>query len=128
MARTKTTRRPRKVAKSKTPSKRGPWGGANHPAGYHVGGTKIATLREVRSPAVPTMSLTELTLAQRISLVVASLRLRPGDFTIEMIGPGAINRARAIAEVRAQSRIGRTIMEIELMLLTTFTKPKDQVS
>jgi hypothetical protein len=74
------------------------------------------------------MSLTELTLAQRISLVVASLRLRPGDFTIEMIGPGAINRARAIAEVRAQSRIGRTIMEIELMLLTTFTKPKDQVS
>jgi hypothetical protein len=95
---------------------------SEYPAGFHIDGQKIATLAEVRAPGVPTMSLGELQREQRIQLVLASLRAKPDDFTIGMIGPGVINKTRAIAEVEAQSRIGRTVIEIELMLLSTLTR------
>lgn len=111
------------IVDRKRPSK---WN--DHPAGFHSGGEKIATLREVRAPDVPTMSLGELTREQRVQLVLASLRAKPDNFTIGMIGPGVINKARAIAEVQAQSRIGRTLMEIELMLLSTLSRAGEQVS
>ena len=38
-----------------------PRASGDHPAGYHVGGTKLATLTEVLAPSTPTMSLAELT-------------------------------------------------------------------
>ena len=95
--------------------------GPDHPVGFHIDGTRIATLKEVQAPAIPTMSIGELTTPQRMRLAVASLSAKPNDFTIEMIGPGAINKTRAIAEVRAQSRIGKTIMEIELLMLSTLS-------
>jgi hypothetical protein len=99
--------KPRKSKKSK-------W---DQPAGYHIDGVKIATRREVRDPSVPTMSLSELTEEQRENLVVSRLLEEPEDFRIGMIGPGIINKTRAIAEIKARSRIGRTIMEIEQNLL-----------
>jgi hypothetical protein len=95
---------------------------ADHPAGYHVGGTKLATLREVLEPSTPTMSLTELTQQQRIDLVIARLQAKPDDFRIAMIGPGIINKARAIAEVQAGTRVGRTLMEIEQLMISTLTE------
>jgi hypothetical protein len=101
---------------------------SDRPAGFHIDGEKIATLQEVRAPEVPTMSLGELKREQRVRLVLASLRAKPEDFTIGMIGPGIINKTRAIAEVEAQSRIGRTLTEIELMLISTLTGAGEQVS
>jgi hypothetical protein len=98
---------------------------ADQTAGYHVGGSKLATLKEVLDPGTPTMSLAELTEQQRVDLAIARLRSKPDDFQIVMIGPGAINKARAIAEVEARSRVGRTLMEIEQLLISTLTEPGD---
>jgi hypothetical protein len=83
------------------------------PAGYHIDGKKVANLHEVLDPYVPTMALAELLEEQRVALVTSRLELQPDNYRIAMIGPGIINKARAIAEVRAGSRIGRLIMEIE---------------
>ncbi len=52
----------------------------DHPAGYHVGGKRLANLKEVVEPATPTISLTELTDQQRTELVIARLELLPDDF------------------------------------------------
>ena len=89
-----------------------PRASGDHPAGYHVGGTKLATLTEVLAPSTPTMALAELTEQQRVDLVVARLQAKPDGFCISMIGSGVINKTRAIAEVQARSRVGRTLMEI----------------
>lgn len=91
-------------------------------AGYHLDGVKIATLREVLDPSVPTKSLPELTEDQRVNLVLARLRNEPETFRIGMIGPGVIDKTRAIAEVEARSRIGRTIIEVEQNLLLRLTR------
>jgi hypothetical protein len=88
-------------------------------AGYHVGGTKLASIQEVLEPSTPTMSLAELTEQQRVELVIARLQSKPDDFTISMIGPGVINKTRAIAEVQARTRVGRTLMEIEQLQIST---------
>jgi hypothetical protein len=101
---------------------------SEHPAGFRIDGENIATLQEVQAPDIPTMSLGELKREQRVRLALASLRAKPDDFTIGMIGPGVINKARAIAEVEAQSRIGQTLTEIELMLLSTLTRGKEELS
>lgn len=90
----------------------------NHPAGYRVGGEALATLREVIDPSVPTLSFGELSEQQLADLVVARLQAKPEDYSISMIGPGAMNKARAIAEVQARSKIGRTLIEIEQLLIT----------
>ena len=97
-------------------------------AGYHIDGATTATLDEILDPTVPTMSLAELSEEQRVNLVVSRLQMKPDDFRVSMIGPALINKTRAIAEVRAGSRIGRTLMEIEQALLLhlaeTGRKPK----
>jgi hypothetical protein len=110
----------RKQSKAKTKPKR-PKAvrdlGLDQPAGYHLGGSKIATLREVLDSEVPTMSLAELTEQQRVDLAVARLQARRADLRIAMIGPGSIDKNRAIAELQARSRIGRTLIEIEYISL-----------
>jgi hypothetical protein len=109
-------------ASPKTPQAYG-----DHPAGYHVGGSKLATLREVLEPSTPTMSLAELTEQQRVDLVIARLQSKPDDFRITMIGPGIINKTRAIAEVQARSRVGRTLIEIEQLLIASLTEPSNKM-
>jgi hypothetical protein len=94
----------------------------NHPAGYHLGGKKFATLVELLDPSVPTMSWAELNAQQKIDLVVARLRSKPEDFHIRMIGPDRIDKARAILEVQAQSKIGRTMIEIEQLLISALAE------
>lgn len=89
----------------------------DHPAGYRVGSVDLATLSELLDPTIPTLSLAELSDEQRTDLVVARLRAKPDDYSIAMIGPGVINKTRAIAEVQARSRVGRTLLEIEQLLI-----------
>jgi hypothetical protein len=89
----------------------------SQPAGYHVGGHAIARLRDVLDPTTPTLSLHELTEDQRVRLVVARLQLKPKEYKLAMIGPGIIERTRAIAEVETRSAIGRAIMAIEVYVL-----------
>ncbi len=91
------------------------------PAGYRIDDS-IATLRAVLDPDVPTKAFPELSEDQRVELVIANLQRRSDDFTIAMIGPGLINKARAIAEVKARSPIGRAILEIEQHFLMRVTR------
>jgi hypothetical protein len=83
----------------------------NLPASYSADGT-LATLREVADPKVPTLSLPELSPAQRADVVVKRIEAQP-KFEIAMLGAGLIDKERAIAEVKAGSKVGRALMEIE---------------
>lgn len=81
------------------------------PASYCADGT-LATLREVADPQVPTLSLPELSAAQRADVVVKRIEAQP-EFRIAMVGAGLIDKERAIAEVKSGSKVGRALMEIE---------------
>lgn len=98
----------------------------SQPSGFRVGGTELASLQEVLDPIVPTLSLGELTEQQRIKLVLARLEAKPHDYAVSMIGAGTINKARAIAEVQAHSRVGRTLVDIEQMILETLLENKSR--
>jgi hypothetical protein len=82
------------------------------PASYCAGGKGWATLREVVDPDVPTMSFSELSAKQRAELVAMRIAQQP-KFQIAMLGAGLLDQKRAMAEVKAQTAIGRALMEIE---------------
>src|SRR5207237_4162933 len=82
------------------------------PASYCAGGKGWATLREVVDPDVPTMTFSELSPEQRADLVAKRIAQQP-KFQIAMLGAGLLDQKRAIAEVKAQTSVGRALMEIE---------------
>ena len=82
------------------------------PAGFCMDNERIATLRDLVDPNVPTKSPSELTEEQRSELVARRIEMQP-KFEIGMLGVGVIDKTRAIAEVRARSKIGRILTEIE---------------
>lgn len=82
------------------------------PAGYKESGEELATLREVVDPSIPTLSLADLSGEKRRDLIVTRIELEP-DFTLNMIGAGVVDKARAIQEVKAQTSTGKIIQEIE---------------
>jgi hypothetical protein len=82
------------------------------PASYCAGGKGWATLREVVDPDVPTMTFSELSPKQRAELVAKRIAQQP-KFQIAMLGAGLLDQKRAMAEVKAQTAIGRALMEIE---------------
>ena len=70
-------------------------------------------MREILNPKIDTtMSCAELTSEQRVKLVAKRIQ-QQRKFSIAMVGIGVIDKDRAIAEVKAQSRIGKILMEIE---------------
>lgn len=110
----------RSMAKAKalgTPVPQDQW---DMPAGFRQSG-EIATLKEVLDPKVPTVSLAELTPEQRADLVVKRIEQQP-DFNLQMVGAGTINKDRAIAEVKAQSDIGKRLIEIEQRVLNNLAE------
>lgn len=86
------------------------------PASYCADGNQLATLRDVVDPDVPTMSLSELSPEQRAELVAKRIEAQP-NFQIAMIGAGLLDKQRAIAEVKAYSKIGRALVEIEQKMI-----------
>ena len=82
------------------------------PAGYTADGKRLANLREVVDPEVATMSLAQLSPEQRAELVAERIARQP-KFRLAMIGAGVVDKDRAISEVKAQTEIGRALMEIE---------------
>jgi hypothetical protein len=82
------------------------------PASFNAEGTQMATLREVVNPEVPTLSLAELSPDQRADLVAKRIEAQP-KFQLAMVGAGIIDKERAIAEVKAKTKIGRALCEIE---------------
>jgi len=88
-----------------------PQGQWDTPAGFRSDG-QIATLKEVVDPKVPTLSLNEISPEQRADLVINRIEHQP-DFKITMFPAGVIDKDRAIAEIKAQSKVGKTLVEIE---------------
>ncbi len=82
------------------------------PAGYKDDGTTLATLREIVDPAIPTLSLPDLPDEKRQDLVLQRLERRP-TFNLNLIEGGAVDKARALQEVKAQTPAGKVIQEIE---------------
>ena len=82
------------------------------PTSYCADGKGWATLREVVNPDVPTMAYSELSPEQRAELVAKRISEQP-KFQIAMLGAGVLDQKRAMAEVKAQTAIGRALMEIE---------------
>jgi hypothetical protein len=82
------------------------------PASYCADGKGWASLREVVDPDVPTMTYAELSPDQRSALVAKRIGQQP-KFQIAMLGAGLLDQKRAMAEVKAQTSIGRALMEIE---------------
>ena len=58
------------------------------------------------------MTFSELSADQRAALVAKRIAQQP-KFQIAMLGAGLLDQKRAMAEVKAQTSIGRALMEIE---------------
>lgn len=81
------------------------------PAGFTADG-KLASLRDVVEPDVHTLSLSDLTPEQTKDLVAARISAQP-KYDLVALGAGNIDKDRAIAEVKAGTPLGQTLMEIE---------------
>lgn len=112
-AKTTSSRKPTKKRKRKTLLPEKQWA---MPAGFHSDDSDVATLRDVVDPNVPTKQLTDLTLEQRAQLVVKRLELQP-SLELAMVGAGIVDKDRAIAEVKARTKVGRLLMEIEHQMI-----------
>ena len=89
----------------------------NMPATFTIDGTRMATLRELVDPTVPTKNLVELSRDQLAELTIRRLEAEHDDFGVAIMGIGVVNRARAIAEVKARSVLGMQLIEIEYILI-----------
>jgi hypothetical protein len=84
------------------------------PAGFHAHEIRRATLREVTDPNVPTKNLPELSVREAHDLAAARLALRPEDFLVAVMGYGLIDKQRAIAEIKVQSKLGKHLAVLEM--------------
>src|SRR3954468_12520008 len=82
------------------------------PAGFLADGRRPATLRQVVSPATPTLDGARLTDRQRDALAMMRIR-RQKRFRMMALGGGVIGKRRALEEIRQRSAIGRALVEIE---------------
>lgn len=77
----------------------------------------LVTLREVMEPGHGSvLSLASLSPEKRAELTVKRIEAQP-KFEVAMVGGGIVDKARAIAEVKAQTDIGKVLTEIEQRLI-----------
>jgi hypothetical protein len=87
------------------------------PAGFTSDGARMATLKEVLDPTIPTRSMLQLSEDHRFDLVAKRVELRPSAFSLQIPLHGRIGKARAIAEIRSRTKIGMHLAEIEEMIM-----------
>jgi hypothetical protein len=87
------------------------------PATYSADGSHMLPLRDLTDPNVSALSLSQLTLSQRAELVAKRIEAQ-AEYEVVMIGAGMIDKNRAVAEVRAQSDVGRNLIEVEQRVLS----------
>jgi len=90
----------------------------DHPelsAGYMRDGSRMASLREMVDPTVPTKALGELSYDELAALVYRRLHHTANKRrAMRMLGvTGLIDNARAMEEVRSKSHIGHALIDIE---------------
>lgn len=89
----------------------------NLPAGFSADRSRMVTLREVLDPKQPTtLSLAELSPEELSEIVVKRIEAQP-KFELSMVGVGRLDKERAIAEIRAHTKAGRILTEIEQRVL-----------
>jgi hypothetical protein len=81
------------------------------PIGFSPNGD-LVTLREVQTRHEEILDFSQLTAEQQVALVTRRIELRE-EIKLFVIADGPIDKARALAEVRAQSGIGKVLVEIE---------------
>jgi hypothetical protein len=84
------------------------------PAGFHAHEIRRTTLKEVADPRIPTKNLPELSISETHDLAIVRLSLMPEDFRVAVMGYGLIDKQRAIAEVKLQSKLGKHLAVLEM--------------
>ena len=79
------------------------------------------SLREVIDDEPARFSFIQLTPEQQSELVAERIRQRP-RFDVGILGLGVFSKKRAINEVRARTRIGRTLIEVEQRMIASLIK------
>jgi hypothetical protein len=74
------------------------------------------TLKEAAENKTAALSFSQLSMEQQSELVAKRIESQP-EFELAMVGPGNVGKERAIQEVRAQSSVGRTLIEIEQRMI-----------
>lgn len=82
--------------------------------GFHFDGSRLATLEEVRDPAVATRSIGELSHPELVTLILERLRREKTYPPLRMLGAEkVIDKRRVIQEIRKLSPIGLHLIDIE---------------
>jgi len=92
------------------------------PAAFTADGSRMATLREVLDPKIPTRTLRQLSEDHRFDLAAKRIELAPESFRLVIPGHGIIDKVRGVTEVRDRSRIGRHLAELQFLAINRATK------
>ncbi len=79
------------------------------------------TLKEAVEQKAAALSFGQMSLDQQAKLVAERIERQP-EFELSMIGPGVVDKQRAIQEVRANTAVGRTLIEIEQRMISRMLK------
>lgn len=79
------------------------------------------SLREVIEEEPARFSFIQLTPDQQSELVAERIRQRP-KFDVGILGLGVLSKKRAINEVQARTRVGRTLIEVEQRMIARLIK------
>jgi hypothetical protein len=74
------------------------------------------SLREVIEDEPARLSFIQLDPEQKSELVAERIRQRP-KFDVGILGLGVLSKKRAINEVQARTRVGRTLIEVEQRMI-----------
>lgn len=77
---------------------------------------RLIAMWEICVGKVIALPFGQLSSNQQAELVAARIEQQP-KFELSMIGVGVVSKEGAIAEVRAQSPVGRTLIEIEQRMI-----------
>jgi hypothetical protein len=82
---------------------------------------ELVSLKEFAEAKTAALSFGQLSPAQQSELVAARIERQP-EFELAMVGPGLVDKERAIQEVRARTPVGRTLIEIEQRMIARMLK------
>lgn len=94
------------------------------PVGLRADGSMVS-LGEILASGVEARLWPELEPAQRADITARRIELQP-RFNMTFIGIGTVGKNQAIEEVKAQSRIGLRLIDIENRLLTRLLADIDE--
>ena len=86
------------------------------PVSFDMSG-KPVSLRDYVKGGEKALSFSSLSADQRADLAARRIEMRP-SYEIASIGAGIVDKEHALGEVRAMSKLGRTLIEIETRVIT----------